>query len=64
MSFMVPTNHTNPPDNKIIFEQYFGERFSEDTYLVGRKIINLHFEIHRKKRAAHPEDLGAAENVR
>ncbi len=41
-----------------------GERFSEDTYLVGRKIINLHFEIHRKKRAAHPEDLGAAENVR
>ena len=44
VTFKIKTNHTNPPCNKVIFEEYFGERFSKENHkLFTRKYIDVYW---------------------
>ena len=62
MSFMVPTNHTNPPDNKIIFEQYFGERFSEVNPDLKRKYIDVYWTNYYVEKNYCNDDMSDLQN--
>lgn len=41
MSFLIPTNHENPPNNKIIFEEYFAQRFLSEKPEIDREYLEV-----------------------
>ena len=44
MNFRTKTNHANPPCNKIIFEEYFGDRFLKENHeSIQRKYIDVYW---------------------
>lgn len=43
MNFLIPTNHENPPDNKFIFEEYFGQRYINEQPHTDREYIPVYW---------------------
>jgi len=43
LNFLTPTNHENPPDNKIVFEEYFSERYTKERPQTGREYLPIHW---------------------
>lgn len=41
MNFLTPTNHENPPDNKIIFEEYFSQKFLSEKPETNREYLEV-----------------------
>jgi hypothetical protein len=58
--FKTSTNHTYPPGNTVIFEQFFKERFEREGIVLGRKYLPIqwtNFYISRNYATNDMSDL-------
>jgi hypothetical protein len=59
-TFTIPTNHTYPPGNNVIFEQFFKEKFEKNNILTNRKYLPIqwtNFYIFRNYANSDMSDL-------